>query len=218
MGGKTRWLIALSVFFGISYMATWHLDLPQPLPLIWKGLPIALLALVAALEARGRDGALLAGFLGLCALGDVLLEIDMIAGALAFIAGHVVAMALYWRNRRAAMTGSQRVLSLLVVPLSMLIAWSLPGDRAAAGGVAFYALIVSLMAALAWSSRFPRLRTGVGAMLFLISDLVIFARMGPAAGALWPAFIVWPFYYLGQLLIFIGVSGGLAARTGDGST
>jgi uncharacterized membrane protein YhhN len=34
------------------------------------------------------------------------------------------------------------------------------------------------MAAAAWSSRFPRYRVGAGAVLFVISDWLIFSRMG----------------------------------------
>ncbi|MBB5687271.1 lysoplasmalogenase family protein [Sphingobium boeckii] len=209
--GRTKWLVAASALFAFSYMAIWNLDLPQPVPIIWKGLPVALLALAAAGLAKGTDGWLLAAVLGLGALGDMLLELSLVAGALAFMAGHGVAIWLYARNRRGAMSGSQKALVLLVVPLSVAIAWMLPADRAGAAGVAVYALCVAAMAAMAWRSRFPRLRTGLGAMLFLISDLVIFARMGPAAGALWPAFVIWALYYGGQLLIFAGVSGTLGS-------
>ena len=37
---------------------------------------------------------------------------------------------------------------------------------------------VAIMAATAWVSRFPRYRTGIGAMAFLASDLLIFAGGG----------------------------------------
>jgi uncharacterized membrane protein YhhN len=67
------------------------------------------------------------------------------------------------------------------------------------------------MAATAWLSRFPRFRTGIGAQLFLISDLLIFARMGPLHGQAWLGFGVWGLYYLGQLLIALGVTQTLAA-------
>jgi len=52
------------------------------------------------------------------------------------------------------------------------------GLRAAAPGVAVYSLGLALMAATAWTSRFPRFRVGIGAVMFLVSDLLIFGRMG----------------------------------------
>jgi len=67
------------------------------------------------------------------------------------------------------------------------------------------------MAAAAWTSRFPRFVVGLGAVLFVVSDLLIFARLGPLAGATWVGFGVWTLYFGGQLLICLGVSGTLAS-------
>jgi uncharacterized membrane protein YhhN len=111
------------------------------------------------------------------------------------------------------MTGSQLALALLVVPLGAFIAWSLPADRAQAPGVAIYAMFVAAMAGAAWASRFPRLRTGLGAMMFLLSDLLIFGRMGALEGAVWVGPAIWLLYYLGQLLIFLGVTRTLRSTT-----
>ena len=91
----------------------------------------------------------------------------------------------------------------------MLIAWSLPADRGQAPGVALYALFVAAMAAAAWTSRFPRYLAGIGAMMFLASDLLIFARMGALAGVVWVGLAIWLLYYAGQLLIALGVARAL---------
>ena len=45
----------------------------------------------------------------------------------------------------------------------------------------------------------------VGAVLFVISDWLIFARMGPLATSDLPALLIWPTYFAGQLLIATGV-------------
>lgn len=206
----TRALIALSIAFGLSYIPILGLSWSPGLTIFWKGAGVALLAVAAAIEARGRDGWLLALMLALGALGDVLLELaGLTVGAIAFVAAHIAALALYLTNRRPVMTGSQYALALLVVPLGAFIAWSLPADRAQAPGIALYALFVAAMAGAAWASRFPRLRTGLGAMMFLLSDLLIFARMGPLEGAVWVSPAIWLLYYLGQLLIFTGVTRSL---------
>lgn len=152
--------------------------------------------------------------LALGALGDVLLVESLTRGALAFAAGHVVPVVLYCRNRRPSLSTSRRALVLLLVPASVLIAWLLPRDRSAASGVAIYAAFVAAMTAAAWASRFPRYRTGIGAMLFLVSDLLIFAELGPLGdGGAGPA--IWLLYYFGQLLIFLGVTGTLRATDDD---
>ena len=50
---------------------------------------------------------------------------------------------------------------------------------------------------------------GAGALLFVASDLLIFARMGPLATSPLPHLLIWPLYYFGQFLICTGVIGTL---------
>ena len=85
------------------------------------------------------------------------------------------------------------------------ISWLLTRDA----GVALYATGLGAMAGAAWLSRFPRYRVGLGAVLFVVSDLLIFARLGPLAGSAIPALLVWPTYFAGQALIAWGVVGTL---------
>ena len=205
MGRLARGLLIVSLLFGLSYPLIWSLPWPSAAVTAWKGAGVGLLALLAAVEARNLDGWLLAGLLAFGATGDVLFEGSLTAGAIAFICGHLVAIALYLRNRRERLSGSQRALALLVIPASVLIAWPLPADRAQAPGVALYAVIVAAMAAAAWTSRFPRYLTGLGAMMFLASDLLIFARMGPLRGVFLVSLAIWLLYYLGQVLIAVGI-------------
>jgi uncharacterized membrane protein YhhN len=78
--------------------------------------------------------------------------------------------------------------------------------------VAGYALGLGAMAAAAWTSSFPRYRVGIGAVLFVASDLLIFARLGPMADSPIPDLLIWPLYYFGQFLICTGVIGELRKR------
>lgn len=204
-----RWALIGSILGGVSYIASWGLHLPVPLELAWKGTGVGLLAVYAALKARDRNGWLLTAVMTLGVLGDVLLGIQFIVGAVAFLIGHLVAVGLYLSNRRPALGRSQMALALLLVPASVFIAFMLPADRSAAPGVAFYTLGLSLMAATAWTSRFPRFTVGIGALLFLVSDLVIFAKMGPLTDTFLTGLAVWVPYYLGQLLICVGVMAAL---------
>lgn len=205
-----RWALIGSILGGVSYIASWGLHLPTPLELAWKGTGVGLLAVYAALKARDRDGWLLTAVMTLGFLGDVLLGIQFIVGAVAFLIGHVVAIGLYLTNRRPELSRSQRALALLLVPAAVFIAFMLPADRSGAPGVAFYTLGLSLMAATAWTSRFPRFTVGAGALMFLVSDLVIFAKMGPLPDSFLSGLAVWVPYYFGQLLICVGVAAALA--------
>jgi uncharacterized membrane protein YhhN len=216
-----RWALIGSILGGVSYIAARGLHLPVPLELAWKGSGVGLLAVYAALKARDRNGWLLTAVMTLGVLGDVLLGIQFIVGAVAFLIGHLVAVGLYLTNRRPALTRSQMALALLLVPAAVFIAFMLPADRAAAPGVAFYTLGLSLMAATAWTSRFPRFTVGIGALMFLVSDLVIFAKMGPLPDTFLTGLAVWVPYYGGQLLICVGVVAALARpsilpREGEG--
>ena len=199
------WLLA-SLVAGISFFFVKDSHFPGLYQMAWKGAGVALLALYALLKGHEGDARQIALVMALGAMGDVLLEIDQTVGAAAFLAGHVVAMWLYLRNWRPNITFSQRLLASLVVPISVFVAavCSPPAQQMA---TAIYAFFVAGMAASAWTSRFPRYRTGIGAMMFLASDLLIFARMGPLANSLLPGLLIWPLYYAGQFLICIGVVG-----------
>ncbi len=207
----SRGLLIAAIIAGVSFMASWGLALTPTAAIAWKGSGVALLALYAASRARSLDGWLLTAVMGFGALGDVLLETSgLTIGALAFLAGHVVAIGLYLRNRRPSRTLSQTLLALLLVPATVLIAFLLPADRGAAPGIAFYSLGLSLMAATAWTSRFSRYQVGLGALMFLDSDLLIFARAGPLHGQHWVDYAVWVLYFAGQALICTGVARRLA--------
>jgi len=202
-----------AVIGGTSYVLAWGLDLPPAWDLAWKGTGVGFLAVFAALRARSLDGWLLTAVMTLGMLGDVLLGVNFITGALAFLAGHLVAIGLYLRNRRPALTRSQLLLAVALVPATFAIAFLLPTERAEAPGIALYATGLSVMAACAWISRFPRLWTGLGAVMFVVSDLLIFARMGRIEPTFTVGLAVWGLYFAGQVMICLGVSGRLAEKT-----
>ncbi len=201
-----------AVIGGTSYVLAWGMDLPAAWDLAWKGTGVGFLAVFAALRARSLDGWLLTAVMTFGMLGDVLLGVNFIVGALAFLVGHLVAIGLYLRNRRPALTRSQLLLAVVLVPATVAIAFLLPTERAEAPGIALYATGLSVMAACAWISRYPRLWTGLGAIFFLVSDLLIFARMGRIEPGFTVGLAVWGLYFAGQVMICLGVSGRLAEK------
>ena len=208
---RRPWLLA-SLVAGVSYFFVKDAALAGLFKIAWKGAGMALLAVYALRHAPGRDGKMLAAVMALGAAGDMAIEISLEAGAGCFFIGHVIAIALYARHRRPRLTQSQKAAAAALLLGTPLIAFLLPADRSAAPAVALYALALGGMAAAAWSSAFPRYRVGLGAVLFVASDLLIFARLGPLAASPLPGMLIWPLYYIGQLLICTGAVGYLRGK------
>lgn len=208
-----RLVLAAAIVGAVAYVFTWDGATSESVSTAVKGVGVGLLAVYAAMLAHEADGWLLAVVMLLGMLGDVLLNaVGLTTGALAFLAGHVVAIILYRRNARGPLSPRAMVGAALFVAAVAALAASLPADRAGALGVGVYSAGLALMAAAAWMSRFPRGLTGLGALLFVASDLLIFARLGPWEGVAGVGYGVWGLYFAGQLLICLGVTRTLAAR------
>jgi uncharacterized membrane protein YhhN len=204
---KRPWLLA-SLVAGISFYFVKDSGLPGIQMMAWKGAGVTLLAVYALVRHSGADSRQIAAVMAFGALGDVLIELWLEAGAAAFLLGHVIAIQLYWRHRREVLSVSQKLAGLALLVLTPLVGWQLTGSMSVAG----YALGLGAMAAAAWTSSFPRYRVGIGAVLFVVSDLLIFARLGPMADSPIPDLLIWPLYYFGQFLICTGVIGELRKR------
>lgn len=205
---RARWLWLLALVGGISFFLAVFKHWDGPAIWAWKTSGVGLLALWAAANARSTDGKLIAAALAFGAFGDWLLDAaGMLPGAAAFATGHLIAIILYMRNRRPSLTASQKLLGWVLVPLAILIAWGLTrgAEVHQMGAAIAYTGGVAIMAATAWTSRFPRYRTGIGAMMFLASDLFIFAGEGGALSKDVTMWFVWPLYFAGQALIAWGV-------------
>lgn len=186
-------LLLAALIAGISYYLEHWLVLDGPLAIAWKGSGVALLAVWAFARGRPWIGLVLA----FGALGDVLLDaMGLTLGAVAFLAGHILATGFYWRSR----TTSWLIPAFMAVSVS-LSSYLLSGDP----GVALYGLGLGAMAGTALTSRFAFATVGLGALLFVLSDLLIFARLGPLAASPLPGVLIWPTYFAGQALIAWGV-------------
>lgn len=194
------WLLA-SLAAAIAYYLVRDLPIPGVQLALLKGLGVALLAGYALRRALGIDSRLIAAVMAFGSLGDMLIEFSVTAGGGAFFAGHMVATVLYLRNRRPHPALSQRLAGLALLVVTPLVSWLLSRDPA----VMLYACGLGAMAATAWLSRFGRYRVGTGAVLFVVSDWLIFSRMGPFDLAPLSDLLIWPLYYFGQFLIATGV-------------
>lgn len=210
---KRPWLLA-SLLAGLSFPATWLL-LPfdgNVFANIWKMAAVGLLVPFALRRHHEGEFIWLAVMLAFYALGDGLIELSMIYGAIAFAAGHVIGVAIYFRHRRVGAAFSQKLLAVTILLLTPVIAYGLPGNPEEGVQVAAYSVILAAMAAMAWSSNFPRYRVGTGAVLFVVSDLLIFARLGPLANSELTSVAIWYLYYFGVFLIATGIAQTLVKR------
>ncbi|MEP1421690.1 MAG: lysoplasmalogenase [Erythrobacter sp.] len=177
----------------------------NPIGGVWlillKGAGVGFLAIYALRRAPGVDGVILAVALAFSALADMALELWFEVGGGLFAVSHLVAVALYLRNRREHPTLSQNLLGFTLVVAAPAFSYVLSGDSL----IGVYAITLGAMAGAAWTSRFPRYRVGIGAVLFVASDWLIFSRMGPYDLGVVPDLLIWPLYFAGQLMIATGV-------------
>jgi hypothetical protein len=173
--------------------------------LLAKGASVAFLAIYALLRVPGGkhrfDGILLAAMLTIASAGDVAIELDLLAGAAFFAGAHCVAVVLYLRNIHPRPSPVQKVIGSALFLATPAMSYILSGSFQ----VAIYASFLGAMASAAWMSHYPRYRVGTGAVLFVISDWLIFARMGPFDLEPAPTLLIWPLYYAGQLMIATGI-------------
>ena len=178
------WL-ALSLLAAIALPLLEHTALGGVWLMAIKTSAVGFLALYAAQRTKGLRAGLFVLALALSALGDLAIELSFIAGGVAFFASRV---ARTWGT----------TLLFVAVPL---VAWWLSGDVL----IGVYGLALGGMAMAAWLSMFPQSRVGLGALLFVVSDWLIFSRLGPYDLSPLPDLLIWPTYYVGQFLIATGV-------------
>lgn len=166
-----------------------------------KGAAVGMLAVYAWLRHAGRDATILTVALALAACGDIAMELDERWAGMLFLASNLLAVALYLHNRRQQLSGSQRAAGLALLLLTPAIAYSLAAARPVVGLLGLNPMVLGVMAAAAWTSRFPRYRVGIGALLLVAAGLLQIVGHGQfALGA-----AIWPLAYLGQLMICTGV-------------
>jgi uncharacterized membrane protein YhhN len=171
-----------------------------------KGASVGLLAIYVLLRVpQGKhrgDGYLLVCALALASAGDIAIELDFVTGGAFFTAAHVVAVGLYLRNRHARPSPVQKVIGAVLLIGTPLVSYVLSGQ----GQIAVYSAFLGAMASAAWMSHYPRYRVGTGAVLFVLSDWLIFARMGPVDLEPANTILIWPLYYAAQIMIATGIT------------
>ena len=174
-----------------------------------KTLAVGLLALAA--PHLGAAATIALG-LGLGAAGDFFLsrrgEASFLAGMAAFVAGHI-AYAVAFRHAGAGLPGAIPLVALFALAASTEV-WLAPHTGRLLWPVRGYVLVILAMAAAALGLPPGYGTVKLGAALFVLSDLVLaidLFRFGPERPDPWRARLLWAAYWLGQLLILLGMAG-----------
>lgn len=207
---KRPWLLA-SLAAAIAWYVLRDENVPGVALIVLKGAAAALLAAYALLRHPSTDARILALALAFGAAGDMAIELWEPDGGALFIGEHLLLIWLFLRHPREAPTPSQRAASLALLIGTPLISYLL-SDMWPVG---FYGLALGAMAASAWFSSFPRYRVGMGAVLFVVSDWLIFSDLGSPEPSALRHVLVWPLYYAAQFLIATGVIQTLYRRESD---
>ena len=170
-----------------------------------KGSACAFLAVYAWLRHSGSEARQVALAMTIAAIADMAVEFDLRVGAAIFVIFHIVMIRLFAAHSRGHQTGRDTVIFLALLMLPALIGYLLTRSTGLGWLTAIYAGVLGIMAAAAWASSFPRWTVAAGAMLFALSDLLIFAGLNPLAESRIVELMVWPIYYLGQFLMAVGV-------------
>jgi uncharacterized membrane protein YhhN len=183
---------------------------PSFLRTLVKTAAIGALAVLAYLQGGGPW---LAVALALCAAGDAFLAGDpkrwLPFGLTAFLAGHVVYVLLFWRERGVAGTGFWTVAPLIALAAAVMLAMLWRSLGALKPAVVVYVLAIVAMAAT--SLLLPRLRwpAAIGALAFMASDAILsfdlFKGTKLFGSPRLTAWAVWFLYFGGQAMIAWGM-------------
>jgi hypothetical protein len=203
-------------------------ELPQSFTLIVLALIVWLaaarttsLATLGALTFLG----ILSGFLGDLFMADVFDQKDhVLYGMAAFAVGHVFYMFAF---REIALTFGFHVLGNYIVAIVALWAaaliiwylmvWEPTGDRRMQYAALVYALFLASMAAYATGIALHEMAfypLAIGAILFLLSDALIAARLFGGRRFRYMGDVIWTTYIIAQTLIVIATPVALALLAG----
>jgi hypothetical protein len=210
---KLIWLVAVvlgSAYFltalGRSGVMFEQLALiSKPIIVAWKGAFTFMLAASVYMASMNRSARLIAGALAVSAVADMLLvTVGIVAGGVGFAVAHALAILGYlgYRSPRlsAARSSIAGAFPLLVTLGICALLWSAGKPWA----IGMFVLLSSSMAASALLSRFPIWLSGLGAMVFVLSDALFFADLALFGGSGKLGWQTWACFATGYALVARG--------------
>jgi uncharacterized membrane protein YhhN len=186
----------------------------RPPSLLRTSVKTAAIGALAVLAYLQGGGPWLAIALALCAAGDAFLAGEpkrwLPFGLAAFLAGHMVYVLLFWRERGPAPgTAFWAVAPLIVLAAAVMLAQLWRSLGALKPAVVVY--VLAIVAMVAASLLLPRLRwpATIGALAFMASDAILSFDLFKGAKLLGSprltAWAVWFLYFGGQAMIAWGM-------------
>lgn len=178
-----------------------------------KGAALGLLAVFAWIRHPSVDARILAAAMVVAGMAEMALEVHSLAGHAVYFFYYLIALGLFLHNRREGVAVSQKRAAAALFLLTPLILHLLTSQWLGTAVAAAYGLAMGAMAASAWTSCFPRYRTGAGAVLVLAGSLLSMAGLaGPMQASVMVQEMLWPVSYLGHMLLCVGVIHSLRKR------
>lgn len=150
--------------------ANWNpWSMVPPLAGIFDALAVASLALFVLAAGRSHSHINFVAILLTLALGRALLAADLNFARVLLSIAHIGGIAFFIRHRRLGASVSQTLAAVALVILVPLIVWLSSTEAQAV----VYSILLGAMAAASWLSRFPRYITGLGAVIYVASDIAL---------------------------------------------
>lgn len=200
-------VLVVAILTGLGHTATWSVEMDEVLRLCWRFASVGTLALYALLTARDLNGWLLTAVMLISATSDVLLVIiGRDFGAMCFVVADFIAILLYYRNFRTKVGVSSLLGVAFFVAAIAALSYILPANRSEAIIIAIFVVPLATMTAFSFLTHFPLKFVGLGTVMILASDLLIFGRMGPLNGLAGLTEAIWLCYFMGEVLVVVGVT------------
>ncbi len=204
--GGAYWLGAFARS-GIAFHALAELPLAVTIP--WKGACTLGLALSVYVSGQDQARRWLALALTISAVADMVLPTGaMVASGILFLISHVMAITVFWRNRAAQLSGLRAGIAIAIPLASFGLSLLAIRGTEEPFFFALYPLLSGIMAATAVISRFPLWLCGLGATVFICSDVLVVAWVGVLERDPWYGFLTWLSYFAGYAMLARGAAIG----------
>lgn len=208
---RRPWLVA-SVLAALAFAWLQDSRVPGVYLLALGFAPLLLLAIYAVLRHKGSDTRLLAAMLVLEGAGWMAASLSQTAGWTLQFFGCLLGIRLFMNHRSPVPDWSGKVFGvclLLVPPLGFLML-----AHADVWPSLSFGFVLGGMAASAWVSTFPPFHMRSGTSFIVLANLI--AASAPYVqpdGTNLPGVFAWPLFFVGNLILAIGITGELRART-----
>jgi YhhN family len=212
---RSLWLIAvvIGVIYWIGSLARSGVafadlaSLPKPLIVATKGLFSALLAMSVFAARKGSASQMVGAALAISAVVDMLLvTIGSAAGGLAFAVAHLFAGYAYAKNQRDHNTAILWMFATAVPLIAVVSSYLALRGSDQNILMSLFPLISASMAALAILSRFPLWLSGLGAAIFVASDVLFLADLGVLRHSGEWGYLTWASYAVGYAMVARGAA------------